>query len=1075
MPPKRRGAPAKSAAPAKPPPSAKPIPSPIPPPPPESDATRVRKEWAKFIDVWYEPQKKKMVEKLQRDLLVKYKDLGPAKDTQKLREMELFEKLDLIAQQLAQPARTEWERRLELAQVRENQWDNMSGEEQQAVMSVFVGFFADDVEDWDDDDLSADPSSVEEEEESVVEEPPYRGIPSYPPSVPPAPARQPIPPTPTRQTFEFVNPTSFFADSMTPLNPIKNLPALSMDHLATLGPSNVGRSAEPVSANVNGVLGFQNWASEVGIVTPLPQPQPAKPPAASTSAQTLSARPRATDNMSRQASAASTSSSPPLKISSPQYSPPNPTTKFSPAINADTLPPGKRYIGPVISEEEEPDPMDEDLLKSKMAEEYQQYKISLRIQMIYQFHAEAAEIEIKLFETLLADEGTKESRARAVQEHETSMMRLREQKEEERKRLCAEERERRRLEIRQHLAQRRPPQNREIDPGAKANPPKPLPDKASVQQRPGKTTHQKENVPLPQPVAVPSSKLEPPSIIKKSNSSLSQDEVSANEALFANAMAMMAQGKAGPSILTPAQASMNESLFSNAAAMLATQGQPGSSGKSTLQPPSIMKKSNSSRSQEYDVPQITVSFAEPSTAPAPEPAQVPQTTVKGKKGKKGQPAVQLPPAKPVAITEESEMEMDAEPPPAPSLWDAAAVAAKNVWGVASSSISTSKANLKPNAPVEEEWDPEPTPMTAPVPSKGNANSKKPVPTAKKGKKVTIAEEPDVDADPIVSPPSSAKTKATKGAWGAVNGKSKAAPPVAEESEPEPIPPPPPVTPARGKKAAEAAPKSAQKPQLKVAISEEPENEFERNPAPARTNKAKSAWGMPAATSSASASTQAGKKATQQQAVPRSGGATTGPKFVRVDTVPDPEDEWPETGVGESAMPGALESVGSEAAEEEEEGDASAWFNPENISYWANFMAGQPESETQVAPEDTEQMGKHVRWTPTAGGESDDEEEFGGADDELATSMWMQYAISGGGGDIPEEPQHTPSESAQHNTSLWEQGRGKKKLNPTTGDFGNRMQQTSAFDRAALAGQWPKMESWLSPPSRGQNSGSTRVF
>ena len=233
MPPKRRGAQVKSApnpAPPKPPPSAKPVPPPIlppPPPPPESDATKVRREWSKFIDAWYEPQKKKLVDKLQKDLLVKYKNLGSAKETQKLREMELFEKLDSIAQQLAQPARAEWERRLELAQLREDQWTDMSGEEQQAVMSVFVGFFADDVEDFDDDDLSEDPSSIEEEE-SVVEEPPYRGIPAFPPSVPPAPARQLIPPTPTRQTFEFVSPTSFFADTMTPPNPTKNLPALSM-------------------------------------------------------------------------------------------------------------------------------------------------------------------------------------------------------------------------------------------------------------------------------------------------------------------------------------------------------------------------------------------------------------------------------------------------------------------------------------------------------------------------------------------------------------------------------------------------------------------------------------------------------------------------------------------------------------------------------------------------------------------------------------------------------------------------------------------------------------------------------
>lgn len=231
MPPKRRGAQAKAAAaqatrpppdPPKQPSQSKPVPAP-PPPPIESDAEKVRKEWSKFIDTWYEPQKNKLVEKLQKDLLVKYKNLGSAKETQKLREMDLFEKLDSIAQQLALPARAEWERRLDLAHLHEDQWDDMSGEEQQAVMSVFVGFFTNEFEELDDDDLSPNTSSIEED--SVVEEPQFR---SHHPSAPSSSARQPIPPTPTRANFEFVNPTSFFADATTPPNPSKNLPALSM-------------------------------------------------------------------------------------------------------------------------------------------------------------------------------------------------------------------------------------------------------------------------------------------------------------------------------------------------------------------------------------------------------------------------------------------------------------------------------------------------------------------------------------------------------------------------------------------------------------------------------------------------------------------------------------------------------------------------------------------------------------------------------------------------------------------------------------------------------------------------------
>ena len=810
------------------------------------------------------------------------------------------------------------------------------------------------------------------------------------------------------------------------------------------------------------MLGFQNWASEVGIVTQHPQGQPAKPPApsASTPAQTASVRPRATDNMSRQASAASNLSSPPLNTSSPQYSPPNQTTKFSPPINVESLPLGKRYIGPVITEE--PDPMDEELLKSKMADDYQQYKIGLRIQMIYDFHAAAAAIEIKLFESLLADQGTKESRARAVQEHETSMMRLREQKEEERKRRCAEERERRREEMRQRLAQRRPAQNREVEPSPKPSPSVPWLDKPSTQQRPGKATHQKENVPLPPPAAGPSAKLEAPSIIKKSSSTLSQDEASANEALFADALAMMNQGKSGSVGLTPAQASLNETLFSNAAAVLATQGQVESNGKNTLQPPSIMKKSNSSRSQEYDIPHITVSLAETSTV-APEPAQPPPPTLKGKKGKKGQPAVQPPPAKPVTITEE--LEMDAEwSPSAPSLWDAAAVAAKNAFGVASAAISMPKSKLGPS--VEEDRDVDDTFTPAPVPSKGPADTKKAPPALKKGKKVSIIEEPDIDANPIVSPPPASKTKVTKGGWGSVSGKSKVTPPLAEESEPVLAPQPPPVASGWGKKPAQAPIKSALKPQLKVAISEEQESEVEQGPAFGWTGKTKSAWDAPAFMPSANSSTQVGKKAGKQQAESRRAAMTPGSQPVRA--APITERNGPMTD-DDVMIPAGSEEVKALT-------DTSAWFNPENMSYWAN-MAGQPEVETQAVPEPTEPTGKHVRWTPTVGGVSDDEEGFDEADEDLATNMWMQYAISGG--DLPSLDSTPgvlpvmPPESVQRDTGLW--GQGTTKPNPPTGDVGNRAQQTSVLDRATFSGQWPKMDSWLSPPARGQSSSSSRVF
>ncbi|KAI5985471.1 hypothetical protein EDD15DRAFT_2301929 [Pisolithus albus] len=70
---------------------------------------------------------------------------------------------------LAEPARSEWERRLEASQLREDQWEVVSSEDQQAVMHVFVGFFGDEADDDDDEDgdiqvAVAGPSSSEADE-----------------------------------------------------------------------------------------------------------------------------------------------------------------------------------------------------------------------------------------------------------------------------------------------------------------------------------------------------------------------------------------------------------------------------------------------------------------------------------------------------------------------------------------------------------------------------------------------------------------------------------------------------------------------------------------------------------------------------------------------------------------------------------------------------------------------------------------------------------------------------------------------------------------------------------------------
>ncbi|KAH7882460.1 hypothetical protein F5I97DRAFT_1931634 [Phlebopus sp. FC_14] len=1083
MPPKRR-TPAKaahSAKPAPPPPNpapAKSAPAPPPPPPPpiETPAAKVRKEWFIFIDTWYEPQKKKLQEQVQKDLTQKYKKLGSSRAQLKAREAEIQQSLTNIPEQLAASARAEWEKRLRAAHLQEDQWDDMTFDEQQAVLGVFVGFFGDDDEqedESDDDDvqdeveISAGPSS---EDDSAAGGQPSR-IPTF---STPLPTSKLSPNTPITGTFQFVNPTSLF-DLTTPPNPTKHLPALSMDHLATLSSANAGRQNEPVGGG--GVFGFHQWASEAGIASQQPQAQ------VSSTSQPSGSRPRATENISREASAppaTQNTPSPPLfsNKASPQYSPPI-ATKVSPPTATETLPLGKRYIGPVIVDEE-PDPIDEELLKSKMAAEYQQYKISLRIQMIHQFHEEAAQIEVQLVKTLLADEGTKESRAKAVQEHEASMMLLRERKEEERKRISAEERDKRREELRLQLAQaalRSSSRNREPDSRVpKANPPKPWPDKVAP-QRGGQAVHLQENVLVAQAPVAPSSKLEPPASIKKSNSALSQDEAASNEALFANAAALLAKGKLSTGGLTPSQAATNEAKFANAAAqLLASRGKGTINGLFGGQLPSAMNKANSSRAQEPEAPQLTVNVPDAATPP---PASAPTTAAgKGKKGKKSQPVSQ--PGKTTVIAEEPDI--DAEPPPTPA-WGTSGTGTSgswSAWGTAPAFLSQSK-RFPMTGEVDTEDEPSPVASSSvPVPP-ARTNAKKAANGGKKSKGVTITQVSGVDADPIVglsssTPSLSSGSKAMKSAWGSANGKRPKTPAVVveeveEESEPEPVvPPPPPVTSAWGKKSAKTpTPPPSAKPSRKAFVSEEQESDEEDvdvDPTPSAwtTKGTKTAWSMPP---------KATKKATQQAEPPRRGTMAATSKFARVESVPDPEDDWAEVDAS-AAMPRGLEFDNAEGGE----GGESAWSEQGETDYWPSSATGQ--TETQTA-ESAAKLSKHVRWTPALDATSDEEDAEVFAD-ELQSNIWLQYAIHQGD-EAPEfKVDLTPGDTST-DTRIWEQGKGKKKVNSgaeagKSGGHRDRVQNASMFDKAAFGvGQWPtKMENWLSSaPLVGQSSGSARFF
>jgi hypothetical protein len=232
MPPKRRTAakgapaPAKGApAPAKsaptPPPAKQAAPPPPPPPSPPSAESRsndVRKEWLNFISTWYEPQKKKLVDQLTKDLDAKYKKSSSSRIQQSARHAEQEEKLSEITTRLAEPAHEEWNNRLAAAQLLVNEWINITEQEQQSVIDVFKAFYEDNEEE--EDSTPLDSSEVEESVASTVEEPQLGD------SSPFFTMRQ-SPPTPITANFEFVNPSSFFTDT----KQARKLPELAMVRL----------------------------------------------------------------------------------------------------------------------------------------------------------------------------------------------------------------------------------------------------------------------------------------------------------------------------------------------------------------------------------------------------------------------------------------------------------------------------------------------------------------------------------------------------------------------------------------------------------------------------------------------------------------------------------------------------------------------------------------------------------------------------------------------------------------------------------------------------------------------------
>jgi NACalpha-BTF3-like transcription factor len=178
----------------------------------------VRKEWLNFISTWYEPEKKKLTDQIMKELDVKYKKTASIIQ-QAARQTEKENRLSEIAAQLSEPAHEEWEKRLAAAQLQVDDWTDITDQEQQFVLGVFVGLFGDDDDDEEEEEEDEDSATLNSNDiEDVTSEVDGFDFPTI---------RQ-SPPTPVTGNFELVNPSSFFADTVSPRNQSRKLPELAM-------------------------------------------------------------------------------------------------------------------------------------------------------------------------------------------------------------------------------------------------------------------------------------------------------------------------------------------------------------------------------------------------------------------------------------------------------------------------------------------------------------------------------------------------------------------------------------------------------------------------------------------------------------------------------------------------------------------------------------------------------------------------------------------------------------------------------------------------------------------------------
>ncbi|KAI3621631.1 hypothetical protein WG66_009453 [Moniliophthora roreri] len=449
-----------------------------------SRAGHVRNLWSEF-EVWHAEQRAQLdqrIEEALRDLDSKWQKSATGnkkrKNTKKDPEHEKrrAEKREEMEKSFdGNKVREEWQNRLLKAGLNDHDWNDMTPNEQKKVEKILgVG--------------------LEEETSTVIE--------AAPPAPPPAPVQQKSQPSPPlaqsltsesrsdsmSDTFAFVDPTTFSVSHVEDESSldnwlevrqrIKSDDEISLDASTTSSwvggleaPAYMGWFSESRSSAQSSQTSLSG-SPERG-ASKLPALEPFNPNLLSSAVTRLSSSTdRLWDGDKSDFLADSIHSDP---ISAVLAS----SRGDRMSTHSGKRKSQNRYIGPQLVDPD--DQLDE-------AEQFENYKRMVRVQIIKEFHQEAADADINLFltieEAIQLKIATGGFISKKVEEHEDWMLQLRQRKEEERKRIVETERQRRLAEWNQRGQRQQPataPQPAPV-PASTSRQPPPLPDEKSLNE-----------------------------------------------------------------------------------------------------------------------------------------------------------------------------------------------------------------------------------------------------------------------------------------------------------------------------------------------------------------------------------------------------------------------------------------------------------------------------------------------------------------------------------------------------------------------------------------------------------------